>query len=309
MTFTGRVVDLDPVLSRDAWLDYRSTHIGGSDVAAILGISSYGSPWSKWAEKCGLVPDEPENELMAGGRFLEQGITPWFSSRTGLYVIGAQTVIESIDDPLAICTIDGAVAESPSALIDEALGELEIKVRGFGKPWDPIPADIQAQCQWQMHCTGHDRAWIAVLMGRRLDVHQLERDDGDIAFITDRVHRFWTEHVVTGTPPPTDGHDATLDAIAAVYPSATPDVSVELDELVDVLDEWRAAKTAKSAAENREKEAKAAICAALADAEEGTVAGERVVTYREQTRKSYVVEETTFRVLRPAAKSKERSAA
>jgi predicted transcriptional regulator len=111
-------------------------------------------------------------------------------------------------------------------------------------------------------------------------------------------------------PPPTDGHDATLRAIAQVYPQQTPDLSVELDDLTNVLDEWRAAKAERNAADVREKAAKAAICAALADGEEGTVNGERVVSWRQQTRESYVVKEASFRVLRETKpkKSKERAA-
>lgn len=308
MSFTGQLVDADPA-DRSNWLAYRRDHVGASDVAAILDISSYGSPWSTWADKLGLLPEEPDNDLMAGGRFLEQGITPWFSARTGLHVIGAQSVIQSIDDPLASCTVDGFVAEAPDVGLDDVAGELEIKVRGFGRRWDPIPADVQAQCQWQMKVTGHQRAWIAVLMGRRLDVHELERDEGDIAFITDRVQRFWTEHVIAGEPPPADGHDATLRAIAAVYPTHTPELSVSLDELVDVHTEWLEAKATKVAAERREKEAKAQLIAALADAEEGTIAGERVVSYRQQSRGEHVVAASTFRVLRETKSKKQGAAA
>jgi putative phage-type endonuclease len=310
MTFTGRIVEgLDPA-DRPVWLDWRRTRVGGSDVSAILGISNYGSPWSVWAEKVGLIGDEPSDELMEAGRWLEHAIAPWFSDRTGLHVIGTQAVVEAADDPVASCTVDGFVAEAPGSMVADSLGELEIKTRGFGKRWDPIPADVQAQCQWQMYVTGHQRAWIAVLMGRRLDIHDLERDESDIAFIVDRVHRFWTEHVVTGTPPATDGHDATLRAIAEVYPTHTPDKSVELDDLADVLDEWRAAKAQRLTVEKREKEAKAAIVAALEDAEEGTVGGERVVSYRTQTRAEYVVAENSFRVLRETKpKKKENTAA
>lgn len=299
MTFTGVLVPgLDPVLERPAWLDYRTSHVGGSDVAAVLGISSWASPWSRWAEKCGLLGEEPDDEVMEAGRWLEHGITPWFSHRTGLHVIGAQAVVEAADDPLAACTVDGFVTEGPTSAIEDALGCLEIKTRGFGRRWDPIPADVQAQCQWQMYVTGLQRTWIAVLMGRRLDIHELERDDGDILFMVDRVHRWWDEHVVTGEPPPADGSDATLRALGEVYPHATPDKSVELDDLADVLAEWTEAKQRRAEAEKREKECKALIQAALGDGEEGTVAGQRVVTFREQTRESYVVKESTFRVLR-----------
>lgn len=310
MTLTGRIIDgLDPVLDRPAWLEFRRAHIGASDVAAVLGISPWSSPWSLWASKVGLLGEEDENEVMEAGRWLELSIAPWFTHRTGLHVIGAQTVVEAADDPLASCTADGFVVDTPVSAIDDALGVKEIKTAGFGRPWDPIPAHYQAQAQWSMYVTGLQKVWFAVLMGRRLDVHELDRDDGEILFIKSRVDRFWSEHVATGTPPPTDGHDATLRAIAEVYPTHTPDLSVELDELVDVLEQWREAKDARLAAEKLEKEAKAAIQAELADAEEGTVAGERVVSYRAQTRKSYTVAEATFRVLRETKSTKKEEAA
>jgi predicted phage-related endonuclease len=99
MTFTGRIVEgLDPA-DRPVWLDWRRTRVGGSDVSAILGISNYGSPWSVWAEKVGLIGDEPSDELMEAGRWLEHAIAPWFSDRTGLHVIGTQAVVEAADDP------------------------------------------------------------------------------------------------------------------------------------------------------------------------------------------------------------------
>lgn len=305
MTFTGVLMPgLDPVLERPAWLDWRRTHVGGSDVPAVLGLSGWASPYSRWAEKVGLLGEEPDDELMEAGRWLEHGITPWFAHRTGLHVIGAQGVVEAADDPIASCTVDGFVAESSASEIEDALGLLEIKTRNFGRRWEQIPADIQAQCQWQMYVTGLDHTWIAVLMGRRLDIHELERDDSDILFMVDRVHRWWTDHVVTGTPPPADGSDATLRALAEVYPHATPDKTVELDGLADVLAEWAEAKQQRTDAEKREKECKALIQAALEDAEEGTVGGERVVTFREQTRESYVVKESTFRVLRSVSARK-----
>lgn len=310
MTFTGQLVEgLDVVADRATWLAWRRSHIGASDVAAVLGISPWASPWSLWAEKCSLVPEQEANEVMTAGRWFELSIGPWFAHETGLYVVGEQAVIEAADDPLAGCTLDGGVTETPDALLEDALGGVEMKSDGPGRRWAQIPAHYQAQGQWQMYVTGWERVWFAVLTGRRLDVHELERDDSDILFIKSRVDRFWSEFVVAGMPPPTDGHDATLRAIAEVYPTHTPELSVELDDLADVLDQWREAKTAKSAAEKLEKEAKAAIQAALGDAEEGTVGGERVVSWREQTRKSYVVEEATFRVLRPTSPKKKEQAA
>lgn len=300
-------LDIDPS-DRPAWLERRRQGVGASDVAGILGISPYASPFSVWGEKVGLLGEEPSNEVMEAGRWLELAIAPWFTSRTGLHVAGEQTFVEA-GDGLAFCTLDGFVTEAPTPSLVDPLGNLQIKTAGFGKKWDPIPAHHQAQCQWEMYVTGLEREWLAVLMGRRLDVHLLERDEGDIAFIKSRVDRFWEEHVLTGTPPATDGHDATLRALAEVYPTHTPDKSVELDELADVIAEWRAAVAQRLAAKPIEDAAKAAIAAALGDAEEGTVAGERAVSFRQQTRKSYVVKESKFRVLRDLVAKEEESAA
>src|SRR3546814_9186695 len=71
-------------------------------------------------------------------------------------------------------------------------------------------SDVCSSDLWQMHVTGLPRVWFAVLMGRRLDVHELARDQDDIDFMVEQVDRFWHDHVETGTPPPTDSHDATL---------------------------------------------------------------------------------------------------
>ena len=59
-------------LSREEWLRYRKCGIGGSDVAAILGISKWNSAISLWLDKTNQT-NEPveENEAMYFGSLLE----------------------------------------------------------------------------------------------------------------------------------------------------------------------------------------------------------------------------------------------
>lgn len=166
----------------------------------------------------------------------------------------------------------------------EPLGLLEIKTSGPGQRWETIPEHYQSQGQWQMHCTGLDRVWFAALLGRRLDIHELARDQADIDFMVRRVETFWADHVVTGTPPPTDGHEATLRALATIYPKHTPGESVVVDDMVIALDEWRDAKTAIKRTARIRDEAAAEIKARLGEAEEGTVEGARAVSWRTQSR-------------------------
>jgi len=287
---------------RDAWLNWRREGLGASDIAGVLGISPWASPWSVWADKAGLLPPEPENEHMAAGRWLEAAIGPWFSHETGLMVTGEQMWCTHNDHAHHRCTVDGFVHESGQADIIERLGVVEIKVTGPGKRWEHIPEHYQAQMQWQMHVTDSDHAWAAVLMGRRLDIHELVRDRADIEFMVEAADRFWNDHVATGTPPVTDGHDATLRALAAVYPDADPDKAVELSGC-HLPVSLAGAKVDVKAAKADEKRFAAAIQAELGDAEEGTVDGQRVVSWRNQSRTTVCPQcdhKTTsdFRVLR-----------
>ena len=40
-------------MGREEWLERRRNTIGGSDAAGIVGLSSWASPFSVWAEKTG----------------------------------------------------------------------------------------------------------------------------------------------------------------------------------------------------------------------------------------------------------------
>lgn len=304
-------LDTRPDQERTEWLEWRSRGVGASDVPAILGLSRYASPWSVWAEKTGLLPiEDNESDYAEFGRRAEAMIGPWFEERTGLFAAGEQMRCEQPGHEWRRCTLDGLVFDGPrrgdAAVVEHALGVHQIKTRGPGKRWDEIPPDIAAQEQWEMLVTGLPKAWISVLHGRRLEVYELDRDPDDIDFIVEQVDKFWNEHVLTGEPPELDGHDATLAALAAIYPEHTPKSSVPLDGIAPVLTMWREAVAARKAAEADEKAAQAVIRWAMKDAHEGTVDGRRAVTLGSQTRTTTcphcgeVTKSDPFRVLRPS---------
>jgi len=296
---------------RDDWLAWRRGGLGASDIAALMGISPWASPWSVWADKCGLLPPEPENEYMAAGRWLERAIGPWFEDVTGLAVAGEQMWCTHKQNDWARCTPDGFVFDVPpgallsqgadAVAMDIAHGPFEVKVLGFGKRWDPIPPYYQAQGQWQMYVTDMPKCFFAVLHGRRLEVYELDRDPADIEFMVERAECFWRDHVLAGVPPATDASDATTRAIAAVYAESTPD-SVEIQS--GFVEAWRIAYGSRRAAQESEKYAANKLRALLRDHEEGTVGGRRVISLRSQTTSrtchacGHKTESDPFRVLR-----------
>jgi putative phage-type endonuclease len=219
---------------RADWLAWRRNGIGASDVAGILGLSPWASPFSVWASKADEPADDRDTPAMEFGRRAEVMVAPWFTERTGLYVAGEQTRCTHPVDAWKLCTVDGFVNESPSN-VAAPLGVLEIKTTGSSAAeWQAeVPVHYRCQATWAMHVTDMPACWFAVLhlaFGRpQFEVYEFARDTEDETFVVDAVTRFWHDHVLTGTPPPVDAHQATTDAIKAHWPTA--EGSVEADEV------------------------------------------------------------------------------
>ena len=278
------------------WLEWRRNGIGASDVAGILGLSQWASPWSVWADKVGLSEPEDPTDAMQWGLYAERAVGPWFQDRTGLIVAGEQTWCSHPEHDWMRCTVDGFVFESDADYIDravcDAIGVLEIKTTGdSADSWaEQIPTHYQCQAQWQMAVTGLDRVWFAVLhapFGRvRFEVYELERDEADIATLIDTAGAFWRDHVLTGTPPPSDGKEATTRALGEAWDDTT-DEAVELDDRIvaALLPKLTEIKQAIKELEADKAEMENEIKAALADHELGTVDGWKV-SWKSQTRTS-----------------------
>lgn len=207
---------------RKAWLEWRRGGLGGSDVAALVGLSPWESPWSIWASKCLDLPDKDASEAMEFGTRIEPVMAGYFNDRTGLYVYGEQTWCSHPDEPWMRCTADGFVFDHPDSACDlsAALGLSEWKSTS-DPPWDDVPAHYACQAQWSMAVTGLPMCWFGVLhlaFGRpQFRVYELARDEADIAVLTAAARTFWTEHVLTGVPPATDGSDATTEALTHAW--------------------------------------------------------------------------------------------
>ena len=295
---------------RPTWLRWRTGGVGGSDAPGVVGLSPWSSPFTVWADKLDLLPPEPETEVMAAGRWLEAAIGPWFTHETDLAVAGEQSWCTHPNIDHHRCTPDGFVvrrdpcthggdcpvhpslgglhgpglpAEVDLRHVADILGNLHIKVTGPGRPWTVIPDHYQVEGQWDMHVTGADRAWFAVLMGRRLDIHELARDQADIDVIVDEVDQFWEGHVLTGRPPAPDASDATTRALAALHGTADVGREVEADPVthVDAI-VLHDAKARRKAAEADEKARGNAIRAYLGDATELVVDGQLIASWRPQ---------------------------
>jgi putative phage-type endonuclease len=288
------------------WLAWRREGIGASDVPAILGLSPWASPWSVWANKVGLLPDEESTAIQERGQMLELAIGPWFEKRTGLKIVGQQERCVHPEWPIARCTLDGLVYDG--GRYEQPLQEIDlhggVEMKASQRSWRGIPEHYQAQAQWQMYVRGLQRVWFAVITNFDLDIFELLRDEDDINYMVERVRDFHERHILTGEPPATDDHEATERALAAVYPNHTPEKKAELDP-ADIA-ALRNAKQRVAAACAMELELTNRIRAAMGDAEVGVIGDQRVLTLRQQSRSgldSKALAEQHPRIARKFAKS------
>lgn len=270
--------------TRAGWLAWRRDGLGGSDVAAILGLSPWTSPWSLWAEKAGLVAPTDSTDAQEFGQWIEPYLAHKFTEKTGLQVVGEQTWCTRPDQPWARCTVDGFAGFDWQEL-DQHDG-YEAKSTSDA-PWEQIPVYYQCQAQWVMYVCDLQAVWFSVLhlaFGRREHrVYSIARDDDDIALLVERASTFWHDHVLTGTPPATDHHPATgatlRDVFANIDGRTTTDVD---DDTVELVRSLRQLKADRKALDEQIDGIENALRARLADATDGHHDGRLIVSWRPQ---------------------------
>jgi putative phage-type endonuclease len=228
-------VDADVVLPADAppatWLAERLHGIGGSDIAAAVGLSRYESPYRLWQVKTRRAtptPDAAARRRMRWGHLLEPVLRAEFAARHPEYVVTtAPGTYARPGIPWQRVNVDGLVWHHDG----ELAGVLECKTGTHHQlpNWadDEVPVTYTAQGQWAAHITGAPRVFMAALLDTSTDVWPvLERDDDIIGDLVEMAAEFW-QHVVTDIPPPVDASEVTRKALARVTARAGQQVVLD----------------------------------------------------------------------------------
>lgn len=273
---------LGPFEDRASWLEARRGGIGSSDIAAIVGVSPWGTPWSVYVDKIGAVSlDDEGNEAMAWGRILEDTILDQWQQRTGLHAHHRQTLAVHKEHDWVRVTVDALASESSRpTILEAALYPLEVKVSSDWR-WDEIPLHYQAQGQWSMLVTGFDQVEFVVLHNaRRLETYTLKADYDDQQALLAAASDFWENHVLAEVPPPVSGDDN--KALNLVYPWHEEESEVPVE--VELVKELVAIKAEQKLLESRRDDLEARIKEALKDAEIGVDDdGEKIVSWKTQS--------------------------
>lgn len=241
--------------NREEWKQLRSQYIGGSDAAAVVGLNSFSSPYALWAEKTGRVPGFSGNLATEVGTFLEEFVAQKFAQETGKKVRKANQSFFNSDYPWAIANIDREIVGEDAGLEIKTTSEMNLKKFKGGE----YPANYYCQCVHYMAITGKQRWYLAVLIGNReFKWFTIERDEAEIAALMTAEAEFW-EYVKNNTPPPTDGAQATTNAISSIYADSENTVAdlylhkSDLEQYQALTRQIKELETTKNEAANRIK--------------------------------------------------------
>lgn len=275
---------MDPLEERAEWLRWRRGGIGGSDIAALLGMSRFASPMSVYLDKLGMLADDEGSEQMRWGRLLEQPIAAEYAARTERVIIGEQVIVTNPDRPWERATIDVLAGERATTNLDQATVDVEIK-NSADFSWDAIPDEYAVQCQWQMGIAELDRGDLVVLHGgRRLVIYPVEFSPAVFASLRSVAERFWHDRVLAENPPPVDGADATTDALKDAYRTLADGSTVELGDetFVRLAVEWLQRKSDVADAATSLARIENELRVLLAEHTLGTANGVELVTWKPQ---------------------------
>lgn len=258
------------------WLAARLDGIGASEAAAVLGLSEYESPIGLWARKLGLVPPPAETLPMRIGTALEPLIARLYTEATGQKIRRANNLRQHPAHPFMLASLDRRAGRKPIELKYSARG------KGYGEAGtDEVPDEVLVQVLHQLAVTDEPEADVAALIAGRYDVqiYTIRRDAEAEAAIIEREAVFW-DRVQTRREPPIDGSEATLRALAAVYPRDDGE-SIDADEpTAAALRELRLAAAMEATAIAGKGEARARIQAFMGTATRLVAPGVGEVTWK-----------------------------
>lgn len=285
----------------------RRQAIGGSDVAAILGISPWRTAWEVWAEKVGKLEPWRGNAATEHGHAYERAVLDYAERDLGCNLIrDVRVPAEGI--PLAV-TLDAAT-ETEGLPVEAKTTGLVGPVHGdWGTPGtDEVPECYLVQVHAQLICTRADIAYLySLIPGRGTVKYEIvpipELHDEIVGTCCD----WWTRYVVAGDPPPLE-ETPPLEVVKRLR--RQPNKSVELDQgdATLCLAVIEAAKSRIKSAKKDKEHAESELLMMMDDAECGMLADGRTVTYTEIRRRGYEVQPTTYRTLKVKGKHAESDA-
>lgn len=253
---------------RQEWLDARNGGIGASEVATVLGLNPFETPYQLWRRKKGLDAPKKETFAMKAGHYLEDAVAKFYADATQCHIIKNTAEDFSIinpDKPFLRVSPDRLYWRDGMKRNDENKCVLECKTTQMEIDEDSVPQHWFCQLQMNLGVAELQQGALAWLtMGRKFGYKDFMFDKEFYMWMIEEVEKFWRDYIIgDGEPLPVN-----VDDVLLKNPRHIVGKTVEAtDELIEECRQLKELKEELSGLDGRKKELESAIKMAMGDAE------------------------------------------
>lgn len=265
---------------RNEWLDYRRAGIGSSEIATIVGLNPYETPYQLWRRKIGL--DEPKSETFAmkAGHYLEDAVSQFWSDATGRQIIKASAgdwIVRNDEKPFVQVSPDRTYWLDDNRSNDNK-GILECKTTQRVIDADDLPKTWFCQVQYQLGGAEIQQGSIAWLTaGREFGYQDLTLVPDFYAWLVEEAERFWVDNVMGGKEPDC----ANVQDVLIKYSRHTDSKVIEVgDEIMQAYNQLKDVRAEISKLEEQKEALEAKLKMGFGDAEAISYGGNTLATWK-----------------------------
>lgn len=283
----------------------RTQFLGGSDIAAILGVSPYKTAYQLWLEKTGQVEDEPDpgkEKILRRGKLMEPVIVQMAKEEYGIEITAHNQRYIDDEFPFMSAEIDFEWKDNDGIQNADCKSASPFTAHWWGKEQgdDSIPVYYTAQFLWGQGIKnkrlGHRQRTLCItLLGSDdLRVYRVERDDNMIEYMREEAKKFWAM-VKNGAPPEAKN----LEDVRLMWPQDNGERIEATPEIAEKVERYKLLNKIIAGHQAEQELLELDIFKYMQDRTELLGPdGKKIATRKLQTRKAYTVNETSFRVFR-----------
>ena len=266
--------------NREEWLQHRQSGIGSSEVATILGLNPWETPYQLWRRKKGLDTAKEETFAMKAGHYLEDAVSLFWHDETGRDIIKRSAIdwiIVNPDKPYMRVSPDRTYWLSDSRKVSDK-GILECKTTQMRIDEDDLPKHWFCQVQYQLgvaELTQGSLAWLC--SGREFGYKDIALVPDFFSWIEEEVTKFWVDNIQGNIEPEAQS----VSDVLLKFNRHTDGKVIEIsDDIFTACNDLKALKERIAELDEQKTELEEKIKLGFGDAEAISYGGQTIATWK-----------------------------
>ncbi len=266
---------------RNEWLQHREQGIGSSEVATILGLNPWETPYQLWRRKKGLDKGKSETFAMKAGHYLEDAVSMFWHDETGRDIIkrsAGDWLMVNTEKPFMRVSPDRTYWLSGMPHNNANKGILECKTTQMRVDPDDLPKYWFCQVQYQLGVAEYEQGSLAWLsQGREFGYKDISLVPDFFAWICEEVTKFWIDNVQGNIEPEAQS----VEDVLLRYNRHTDGKILEVsDDIFTTCNDLKALKEQIAKLDEHKEELETKIKMCFADAEAISYGGQTIATWK-----------------------------